>query len=98
MKEIHFYESAGSILAGVAYCQDWHETEKQINLGTDRIVTTQMGLLNADLFERRYRIFVHPVEGRSYEIRLGQNTCTNREIRMAHNLFKMWRAGAFSAE
>lgn len=98
MKEIHFFESVDRIFAGTTYCRDWRETDKQINDGVDWIATTQMGCLSTVLFERGYRIFVHPAEGKSYEIKLGQNTCTQKEIRLAHNLFKMWQAGAFSAQ
>ena len=54
-----------------------------------------MGLLQAALFEHGYRIFIHPYDDEPYEIKLGANDCTNREIKMEHNLFNLWKAGEF---
>lgn len=99
--EIHFYESLSDIPADKPYYQCWHETENAIRNLEPFIITTQMGLLRTRLTEVGYRIFVHPVEGDWYEIRVGigeVNTCTDKEIRMAHNLFRMWEAGAFFAK
>lgn len=79
------------------FCWGWAETEKAIERGTAFIVTNQMGLLSTDLLQKGYSIFVYPAEDDSYEIKLGSNTCTEKHIRIAHNLFKMWAAGAFSA-
>lgn len=96
--EIHFYERAANIPAGRSYCQCWYETEKEIRNRVQYIITTQMGCLSTALFEIGYRIFVHPDKEKPYEIKLGENSCTNREIRLGHNLFKMWMAGEFAAE
>ena len=60
------------------------------------LVSTQMCFLSTDWFLYGYRIFVHDETGK-YEITLGgKNERTDREIRMAHNLFKMWRNGCFA--
>lgn len=53
----------------------------------------QMGLFSTRLFELGYRIFIHESPLRQYEIKLGgDNARTNREIKMGHNLFKMWKS------
>jgi len=91
-KVIHFYE----------YCKcspvyySWNATQHQIINGESTIHTTQMGLLDTRLFDLGYRIFVHESEEEFYEIVLGgNNERTDKVIRPAHNLFNMWRAGAF---
>lgn len=94
--EIHFYEHILNIPTDKPYCQCWHETVNQIRSREQNIITTQMGCLSTDLLEIGYRIFIHPDAKRQYEIKLGENTCTLREIRPAHNLFKMWVVGEFS--
>lgn len=98
MKEIHFYERAADIQDGHSAAYGWHETENMVRAGRDRIDTAQMGLLSTRLIESGYRIFVHPASGRPYELRLGSNDCTDKELRPAHDLFRMWRAGAFSID
>ncbi len=89
---IHFYE----------YCKcspvyhSWNVTQHQIKIGKSTIHTTQMGLLYTRLFDLGYRIFVHESEEEFYEIVFGgNNERTDKAIRLAHNLFKMWQAGAF---
>lgn len=94
--EIHFYERSLDIPADIPYCVCWKRTEEAINNSESYIVTTQMGLLSTELLKKGYRVFVHPTREDKYEIRLGENECTDKEIRVAHNLFKMWEAGAFS--
>lgn len=51
--------------------------------------------------EYGYRIFVHDNVlnfDNCYEIKVGDNERMNREIRLGHNIFKMWRAGEFDNE
>lgn len=99
MKEIHFYERASDMPDSPSAACGWSETEEMIAAGRDRIDTVQMGLLSTRLItDHGYRIFVHPDGGRPYELRLGSNDCTDKEIRAAHNLFRMWQANAFSAD
>lgn len=91
-KEIHFYEYSEDKTT----CHSWNETKYQINNSKKEIHTTQMGLLRTDLVEMGYRIFVHESKTKFYEIVVGgKNERTNKAIRPAHNLFKMWQAGAF---
>lgn len=90
--EIYFYESELDLPDSINIYYGWKETEEAINKGINPIHTVQMGLLSTNLFEKGYEIFV----GENYEIRLGQNDCTGREIRMGNSLFNLWRAGEFS--
>jgi hypothetical protein len=63
----------------------------------DRVyVCTQMCFLDTDWLVYGFRIFMHDETGQ-YEIKLGPgNERTGREIKAAHNLFKMWRNGCFA--
>lgn len=92
-KAIHFYEYDKEELV----FHSWNTTKNQIRIGKSTIHTTQMGMLDTELIELGYRIFIHESETESYEIVLGgSNERTDKAIRPAHNLFKMWKAGAFA--
>lgn len=94
--EIHFYESYLNIPANIPIWYGWRETERAIEKKEPIIVTVQMGLMSTRLIEKGYRIFVHLEDGQQYEISMSENnTCTDKEIRPAHNIFRMWEAGAF---
>ena len=59
-------------------------------------VCTQMCFLSTAWLEYGYRIFVHDDTGQ-FEIKLGSdNERTTREIRIAHNLYRMWENGCFT--
>lgn len=100
-KEIHFYECRPYELEldNIHVDYSWEDTQLSIDRGIPIIRTTQMGVLSTNLFDLGYRIFVHENPWSSYEIVLGSNNeRTVKEIRKAHNLFKMWRANAFRNE
>lgn len=92
-KAIHFYEYDRE----EPVFHSWNTTKNQIRIGKSTIHTTQMGMLDTELIELGYGIFIHESETESYEIVLGgSNERTDKAIRPAHNLFKMWKAGAFA--
>ena len=97
--EIHFFERAKDLPYGTNPYHGWRETRNAIAAQKPYVATTQMGILSTQLIRDGYRVFVHPADERPYEIRLdGKNTCTDKELRMEHNLFRMWQAGAFHAD
>jgi hypothetical protein len=93
--EIHFYDSQSSVPEDVDQYHGWVNTIRAINNNVEQIHTTQMGVLTTKLFEFGYRIFIHPYDSDSYEIKLGHNETTNREITMSNNLFNLWKSGEF---
>ncbi len=96
IKEIHFYESYDSIPRYIEYTSGWRETERCIKYDDEIVCTSQMGLLSTRLFELGYKIFIHENRLSMYEIKLGNdNERTDREIKLGHDLFKLWRNGEF---
>lgn len=94
MKEFHLYlyDPEYEIVLHGYYSTLWYIEEEE-----ERIVSTQVILCTTKLFELGYRIFVHDFKG-IYEIKLGKNDCTNREIKMSHNLPKLILNGEFRQE
>ena len=85
---------------------DYEECEEALNIARSRFesdankynkvcTTTQMCFLSTEWLEYGYRVFVHDKSGQ-FEIKLGpDNERTDREIRIAHDIFKIWRNGGF---
>lgn len=99
--KIVFYESSHAMILQeptIHQYNGWAETERAIANKTSYIATTQMGLLSTRLIEWGYKIYVHPIEGARYNLRLEDCEGTTRKIHMDHNLFKLWQAGEFYKE
>lgn len=94
MKEFHLflYDPPYEIIQ-----YDYYSTRWSIEEGDEKIASTQVILCTTKLFKLGYRIFVHDLKG-IYEIKLGKNECTNREIKMSHNLPKLILNGEFRQE
>lgn len=104
MKKIIFYsydeKSIPEMLHG------YEETEKAIfEEKRDLIYTTQMFCMNTRLIEFGYEIWIKERDREPYSITRSKDydelhflDCnqTNRQLRMAHNILKMWGAGAFA--
>ena len=75
----------------------YYSTLLSIEERDKKIASTQVILCTTKLFKLGYRIFVHDLKG-IYEIKLGKNKCTNREIKMSHNLPKLILNGEFRQE
>ena len=105
MKQIHFYENEHEAVLNTlkplmqqkTFYYGYDNTEQAIYDNINIIHTLQMSCLDTSLFKLGYRIFIHEDNNDCYEIKLGtDNERTNREIKMSHNLFKMWLSGEFS--
>ena len=86
--EIHFYENE---VAPKDCLHGWIETRDAVLSGQNIVNTTQMGLLSTSLFSCGYRVFLN--EGN--EIKLGENRFAGREIKVGHDLLKLWMNGEF---
>ena len=74
----------------------YYETLNEIEKGTSEIHTTQICLLSTRLWGKGYRTFVRDLDGEIYELRLGENDVTPRELRMGYNICKMLLSGEFN--
>lgn len=97
MREFHFYtnpESKEPPHGPVTHT--WDYTEYEIKHTKDDVYTTQMGLLNA-AWDRHWeygdRVFIHDERG-VCELKADCER-TDRELRRAHNVFKLFAAGEF---
>jgi hypothetical protein len=62
----------------------------------EMIHTTQPHVCSTKWLVKGYRIFVHMLDGKVVEIKLGcENKNTDREIRISHNLEKLLLANVF---
>lgn len=93
MKEFHIHLRPGEYPKETLHTIK--EVEDALDFPLDVIHTTQLCEVTTRLFEAGYQIFVHPYEGDVFEIKLGENTHTERLIREGHNIAKLIYAGEF---
>lgn len=96
-KEYHLYLYPPDYVIGF-WCLSLREIEYAIENEFVRICTFQVISCTTDLFRRGYRVFVHAAPDDEYEIKLGKNERTNREIKMGHCLYKLILSGEFEKE
>ena len=98
MREFHFFTDT-LVRCDAPYfpIASWEVTDGLIRKSGGDVYTFQMGLLNA-AWDRHWeygdRVFIHDGWG-VYELK---EDCerTDRELRRAHNVFKLFAAGEFS--
>lgn len=71
-----------------------NEVNEAIKNG-ENICTFQVVTCTTDLFRHGYRIFVHNSNKDTYEIKLGDNERTGREIKMSNCLYNLILSGEF---
>lgn len=88
------------------YVQDgmingYTETKEAIKNGVPLIKTTQMLLLSSETAAAGYELWVKEPKRDAYSFILREDglidcDMTDKQLRYAHNLYKMWLAGAFN--
>ena len=92
MKEYHLYLYK---LNYEGMVHTYTDTMNAIKNNQSLIGTTQLVTCTGELFDKGYRIFIHPKPHDMFEITLGACVRTDREIRKAHCLWHMLISGAF---
>jgi len=82
-------------LAVESFKHGYYETLQAIENNESKIYTTQLSLLDTSLFIKGYKIFIREKDKDLFEIKLGVNDRTNREIKLEYNLEKLLLRGEF---
>ena len=69
-------------------CKNYADTLMLMEDRVNHIHTTQLSFLSFDLLEKFDKIYLN-VNDVVYHLKLGQNTWTDKELRVAHNLLKL---------
>lgn len=72
-------------------------TKYKLDEGVDKIYTTQIVFLSFDLIRKGYRIYVHN-DGKCLEFKPYMNYIGQKEIRLAHNIRKLFLCGHFNED
>jgi hypothetical protein len=94
-KELHVWLSSNhnDLEAGMLNSLD--EALNALIHNEEKVNTTQTHCFSTEWIEKGYHLFAHFLDDTVIEIKLGKNTCTNKEICVAHNIEKMLLANAF---
>jgi len=85
-RKITFYTDTARINFSLTYEDTKHQIE---NKRKKSVFTTQLSFLSFDLFEQGFSKITLVHKGKEYDLRLGSNTWTVKELRPAHNLLKL---------
>ncbi len=69
-------------------CTNYADTLMLIRDMVTHVHTTQIALISFDLLEHFNEMFLN-VNGEVYELKLGSNTWTDKELRVEHDLLKL---------
>ena len=95
-KEFHWFENIDDMPKNNTNIKLGHlATGLAIEENNSIIYSDQLFYFNTTTITKGYKIFAHFNGNETVEVKLGINTCTNREIRINHNLPKMLIAGEF---